>query len=56
MSKKLEDLKKQLELLDAAIDSGKYAPTSKSGKQKSPNEIRSEIRKYLTSSGSNYSN
>ena len=52
MSKKLEDLKKQLELLDAAIDSGKYAPTSKSGKQKSPNEIRTEIRKYLASSGS----
>ena len=52
MSKKLEDMKKQLELLDVAIDCGNYAPTSKSGKQKSPNEIRSEIRKYLATSGS----
>eukprot|EP01035_Chromulina_nebulosa_P036953 gene36953-49855_t len=48
MSKKLEELNRQLE----ELESGNYTPASKSGKQKSPNEIRSEIRKYLASSGS----
>lgn len=48
MSKKLEEMNRQLE----ELESGDYTPASKSGKQKSPNEIRSEIRKYLASSGS----
>ena len=44
----MEKLKKQLEELEEKIRSGEFAPLSANGRQKSPNLVRSAIRKYCT--------
>ena len=49
-SAKLVRLEQKLEALEEEIDDGEWVPRTSSGKQKTPNQIRGAIRKFLAES------
>ena len=50
---KLLKLKAELEKLEAQIDEGEFVPGKEGCKQKSPNQIRGDIRKFMAENGMN---
>ena len=50
---KLLKLKAELEKLESSIDEGEFVPGKEGCKQKSPNQIRSEIRNFMAENGMN---
>ena len=51
MSKKIEKLNKELEDLETSIEEGTFSVVTATGKPKSPNLLRSEIRAFLAATG-----